>query len=101
MLDAAGPPLCLGRVGGVAAAGAPPDLGATWPHSGDPPPLQLEASLDGRRVVLRLAWWRRSARLPPPTSRLRHRHPARRARRAAPVSRRAEGDACVGRAASP
>src|SRR6266511_2500945 len=78
-----------------------PDLGAGRPHPGDPPPLQMEAGLHGRRALLRLPRRRRAARLPPPARRLRHRQPDRRAWRAAPLSRRAEGDPFVGRAARP
>ena len=65
----------LGRVGRLAAAGDPPDLGAAGPHPGHPPPLQVEALFDGRRAVLRVPRWRRGARLPPPGRRLRHRQP--------------------------
>jgi hypothetical protein len=96
-----GPPSCLGRVGGVTVASDQTDLGATRSHPGDPPPLQMETGVDGGRVVLRLPWRRRAARLPPPGRRLRHRHADRRPGRAAPLPRWAEGDACVGRAARP
>ena len=57
----------------------PTHLGATRPHPGHPPPLQIAAGVHGRGVVLRVGWWWRAAGVPPPARRLRHRHPDRRA----------------------
>jgi hypothetical protein len=61
----------------------------------------MEASVAGGRIVLRLAWRRRATGLPPSGRRLRHRHADQRPARTAPLSRRAEGDPGVGRAARP
>src|SRR3982750_1038216 len=51
------------HLGGLPVAGDQADLGAQGKHPGDPPPLQVEADLDGGWVVLRLARWRRRAGL--------------------------------------
>src|SRR5215218_1350383 len=77
------------------------DLGAPRAHPRAGPPVQLEARLDRRRLVLWLGRWRLPARLPRPAGQLRHRAPDRRAGRAAALFGWAEGDPAVGRAARP
>ena len=51
------------------------DLGAAGQPAHPGAPVQLEARLDGRRLVLRRRWRRRPACLPPPGRQLRRRHP--------------------------